>query len=100
MSVLKQIHLADFKALVRSNDFDCLPRSYQVLEFTRFLVARDIDRFTASEVSDMFAVADMVSPRTTKPIRCSPAKVTEHLEKFIANGQLRVRVMSPGLYAP
>jgi hypothetical protein len=87
-----------FNALVSSNDFDCMPRSCQVQEFARFLVAQGVTRFTAADVSSLFGAAAMVSPRSAKPIRCSPAKVAEHIRKLIAGGQLRLRAVSSEEY--
>ena len=98
MDVLACVSLDDFKTLVASNDFDCLPRSYQVKEFARFLMAQKVSGFTATDLSGMFVAAGMISPRSNKPIRCSPAKVAEYIRKFIEDGQLPLRDASPNEY--
>jgi hypothetical protein len=94
MSVLERVSGDAFTALVSLSDFDCLPRGHQTLELARFLLAQGVTRFTAAEVSELFAAAGMVSPRSTQPIRCSPTKVAEYIRKFIAGGKLPLRAVS------
>jgi hypothetical protein len=71
------------------NDFDCIPRGYQVKLYVDMLRERGVQRFMAEDISQIFAVAAMKSPRSGKKVTLSARKAAEHLERLVADGCLK-----------
>lgn len=94
MGILDRVPLDALRRFAAADNFDCLPRRYQVLEFVRFLIAQGVSRFSAGDVAELFRAVEVASPRSGRPIRCSPAEAAGHVAALIVGGLVAVRPLS------
>jgi hypothetical protein len=81
------------------DDFDCVPRNYQVRKFAEILLEHGALSLTPKDISELFIAADMTSPRRpSRKIRCGPAEVSTHLDAWIAKGKLPLSKKSGDRY--
>jgi hypothetical protein len=73
------------------NDFDCLPLRHQVEYFVRYLKDRGDASFTVDDLRVLFATADMIAPRSRKPLRPTPGQLQKALDLLQRSGALVIR---------
>lgn len=71
-----------FKALIKKDDFDCLPVEYQVKSFVEFLRQSGVKNIETQHIKYLYSQAQLKSPTTGNVVRVKNSTIKRYLDRY------------------